>query len=491
MAESRIEQRPIARVVERLARDFGDRLTTAQAVREQHGRGESHHRTQSPDAVVFPTSTEEVAAIVRLCAEHGVPVIPFGAGTSLEGNVSAMRGGVTVDLSRMTRIVRVSAEDLDCTVEAGVTRQQLNSHLRDMGLFFPIDPGGEATIGGMAATRASGTNAVRYGTMREAVLSLTVVTADGRIIRTARRARKSSAGYDLTRLFVGSEGTLGVITEVTMRLHGIPEATDVAVATFADLKQAIDTTVALIQSGVPVARVELLDDEQMKAINAYAKADHPLRSTLFFEFHGTPQSVAEQRETARAFAQDFGAESFRTADTREERAALWRARHQAFYATVALRPGGRGWASDVCVPLASRRLHLRSQGASAEVVRARDHRRACRRRQFPCRLQRVARRSGRHAGSRPHQRGNDQAGDRLRRNLHRRAWCRHGQAALHGSRAWRGARPDARRQGGARSPRHFQSGQGDPAGEVAAERPLTVPRVRQCDQAAASSSPAA
>ena len=349
--ESETRSSALSRVIDRLKADFGDRADTGLALREQHGRGESHHGTLAPDIVVFPNSTAEVASIVRICADDGIPIVPFGAGTSLEGNVSAVYGGVTIDLSRMTRIIRVGTEDLDCTVEAGGTRQQLNSYLRDKGLFFPIDPGGEATIGGMAATRASGTNAVRYGTMREAVLSLTVVIATGKIIRTAQRARKSSAGYDLTRLFVGSEGTLGVITEVTIRLHGIPEAVDVAVVTFGDLKSAIDTTVALIQSGVPVARVELLDDAQMKAINAYAKTDHPVRPTLFLEFHGGSQSVVEQRETAMALADEFGAKSFRTADNAEECTALWRARHQAFYATVALRPNSKGWSSDVCVPI--------------------------------------------------------------------------------------------------------------------------------------------
>jgi D-lactate dehydrogenase (cytochrome) len=334
-----------------LQQRFADRFSAAQSVREQHGRGEAHHGARLPDAVVFARSTEEVADIVRFCAAHALPVIAFGAGTSLEGNVAALKGGVTIDLSQMNRVLRVSPADLDCTVEAGVTRSQLNAFLRDTGLFFPIDPGADATLGGMASTRASGTNAVRYGTMREAVLSLTVVLADGRIIRTARRARKSSAGYDLTRLFIGSEGTLGIITEVTLRLHGIPEAIFAAVCPFETLAGAVDTAIAVIQSGVPVARIELLDDVQMRAVNAYSKASHKVANTLFFEFHGTAASVAEQAELARAIAADNGGTDFRSAGSPEERSKLWQARHEAYYAAVAMRPNARGWATDVCVPI--------------------------------------------------------------------------------------------------------------------------------------------
>jgi D-lactate dehydrogenase (cytochrome) len=341
----------IQAILPELKQRYGDRVSTGLAVREQHGRGESHHATRPPDVVVFPQSTEEASAVVKLCAAHGVPIVPFGAGTSLEGNVSAVRGGVCIDLSGMNRILRVSPEDLDCTVEAGVTRKQLNEDLRDTGLFFPVDPGANATIGGMAATRASGTNAVRYGTMRESVISLKVVLADGRIINTARRARKSAAGYDLTRLFVGSEGTLGIITEVTLKLSGIPEIVGVVVCTFPDVRSAVDATVAVIQCGVPVARVELLDDAQMDAINRFTKTNHPVMNTLFFEFHGTPASVKEQTAQVEQLVREFGGTDFRAADAPEERTALWQARHDAFYATVALRPGSQGWASDVCVPI--------------------------------------------------------------------------------------------------------------------------------------------
>jgi D-lactate dehydrogenase (cytochrome) len=338
-------------LVQNLRDLFGERLHLGEAMRKQHGQSEAHFPDMPPDAVVFPHSTEEVVALVRLCVAAGVPVIPFGAGTSIEGNTSAVFGGVSVDLSEMNAILSVNAEDLDCTVQAGVRREQLNEYLRDQGLFFPIDPGANATLGGMASTRASGTNAVRYGTMREAILSLRVVTPDGRDIRTARRARKSAAGYDLTRLMIGSEGTLGIITEVTIRLHGIPEAISSAVCSFETLGGAVDTVVQSIQIGVPLARVEILDDKQMKAVNLWSKLDYPEQTTLFFEFHGTQAGVAEQVAMVREIAASNGGGEFRWSNLPEERSKLWKARHEAYYAAVNMRKGAVGWATDVCVPI--------------------------------------------------------------------------------------------------------------------------------------------
>jgi D-lactate dehydrogenase (cytochrome) len=320
-------------------------------VREQHGNILTWIANQPPDAVVFPQSTDDVQDAVRICAQHKMPVVPFGTGTSLEGHINAPFGGVTIDFRDMNRILAVHAEDLDCVVEPGVTRKQLNEYLRDQGLFFPIDPGADASIGGMSATRASGTNAVRYGTMKDNVLSLKVVLATGEIISTSRRAKKSSAGYDLTRLFVGSEGTLGVITEVTVRLHGIPEAISGGICPFPSVEAACNAAIATIQSGIPVARIELLDEVQVRASNAYSKLTLPETPMLFLEFHGTTAGVAEQSERFGEIATDLGGGPFAWTTNTEERSKLWQARHDAYWAAVALRPGTRPFATDVCVPL--------------------------------------------------------------------------------------------------------------------------------------------
>ena len=330
---------------------LGDRLSTSAAVREQHGKDESYHPSAAPDAVAFARSTEEVAEIVRICAAYKLPVIAFGTGTSLEGHVAALRGGVCIDVSGMDQVLEVNAEDLDCRVQAGVRRKQLNEYLRDTGLFFPIDPGADASLGGMTATRASGTNAVRYGTMRENVLGLTVVLADGRVIRTGGRARKSSAGYDLTRLFIGSEGTLGVITEIQLKLYGIPEAVSSAVCSFETLEGAVNAVIQTIQMGIPVARIELLDEVQMDAINRYSDLSYPAQPTLFFEFHGSDAGVREQTERVGEITSEFGGGDFHWATRPEDRNKLWQARHDAYYAAMALRPGCKGWATDVCVPI--------------------------------------------------------------------------------------------------------------------------------------------
>jgi len=301
--------------------------------------------------VVFAQSTEDVVALVNLCAEFEIPITPYGAGTSMEGNAMPIHGGVSLDLSRMDKVIAVNAEDFDCVVQPGVRREELNVHLRDQGLFFPIDPGANATIGGMASTRASGTNAVRYGTMKDAVLSLEMVTPQGKVIRTARRARKSAAGYDLTRLYVGSEGTLGIITEVTLRLHPVPDTISAAVCSFDTLGGAVDTVVEAIQCAVPLARVEILDTKQMAAVNRWSKLDYPEAPTLFFEFHGSAANVAEQVETVKMLAEANGGSDFAWSNLPEERSKLWRARHEAYYAAVNMRAGAIGWATDVCVPI--------------------------------------------------------------------------------------------------------------------------------------------
>ncbi|MFN4143997.1 FAD-binding oxidoreductase [Aestuariivirga sp.] len=330
---------------------LGERLSTAPAVREQHGKDQTWNPGAPPDAVAFVKSTEEVQRIVATCAKHGTPVIPYGTGTSLEGHFSAPFGGISVDLSGMNRILEVNAADLDCRVEAGVTRKQLNAHLRDQGLFFPVDPGADASIGGMTATRASGTNAVRYGTMRENVLNVTAVMANGEVIRTGSRARKSSAGYDLTRLLVGSEGTLGVITEVALKLYGIPEAIVSAVCPFPSVEACCNATITAIQMGIPVARIELVDAEHVKAFNAYSKLDLRVTPTLFLEFHGTDASAREQAETFAAIAEEQGGGPYSMATKEEDRQKLWQARHDAFWATRSLMPGKEAFATDVCVPI--------------------------------------------------------------------------------------------------------------------------------------------
>jgi D-lactate dehydrogenase (cytochrome) len=339
-------------LTEHLKALLGDRCSTNPTQREHHSHGESWHVAGEPDVVVFPTSTDEVQAIVAIAGRFAAPVVPFGAGSSLEGHVNALSGGVSVDMTRMNRVIRVSTEDLDATVEAGVTHRQLNKELANTGVQFWVDPGADATIGGMAATRASGTAAVRYGTMRETVLGLTVVLADGRVIRTGGRARKSASGYDLTRLFVGSEGTLGVITEVTVRLHGLPDGISAAVCPFPTMEGAVKTVMTTIQLGIPVARLELLDEQQVDAVNRYSKLQYPVQPTLFFEFHGTSErSVAEHAQLVQEIAAEHGGTAFTWATTTEDRTRLWHARHNAFYAALAMRPGSTAWTTDVCVPI--------------------------------------------------------------------------------------------------------------------------------------------
>ncbi len=363
------EQRPVpAAMLSALQRRFGARCSTNAAVREQHGRDESPYPVTPPEVVVFCDSNDDVAAVLRLAHEHAVPVIPYGTGSSLEGHLLAVQGGVSVDVSAMTQLLRVNAEDLTVTVQAGVTREQLNREIKDLGLFFPIDPGANASLGGMAATRASGTNAVRYGTMRENVLGLTVVTASGDIIRTGTRARKSSAGYDLTRLFVGSEGTLGVITEVTLKLYPLPEAVSAAICHFPDIATAVDTTIRVIQMGVPIARCELLDVNAVRAVNAQSKLGLREAPMLLMEFHGSPASVREQAEVVQALATDAGGEDFEWASTPEERTRLWTARHKAYFAGMQTNPGCRSVTTDTCVPISRLAEIIEASIADAETT---------------------------------------------------------------------------------------------------------------------------
>ena len=347
-----LARRPFpAELLDALRSTFGERVSTAEAVRAHHGRDESRFDPQLPDAVVFAQSTEDVQTIVKLCARHQVPIIPYGNGSSLEGHLLAVQGGVSIDLSQMNRVLSINAEDLTVTVEPGISRKQLNEALRDTGLFFPIDPGADASIGGMSATRASGTNAVRYGTMRENVLGLTAVLADGRVIKTGTRARKSSAGYDLTRLFVGSEGTLGVITEITVRLYPQPEAVSAAVCAFPSMAEAVRAVIETIQMGVPIARVEFIDALAVRAINKHSNLGLREKHTLFFEFHGTEAGVAEQAQTVQELAAQNGGEGFEWATRPEDRSRLWNARHSAYFAMLQLKPGCRAVTTDVCVPI--------------------------------------------------------------------------------------------------------------------------------------------
>lgn len=341
----------IETVVGILKQQLGEKLQTGEAIRNQHGHTTTYIRTQAPDAVAFPQSTDDVAAIVRVCAEHKVPVIPFGTGTSLEGQVNAPAGGICVDVSEMNEILDVQAEDLTAVIQPGVTREQLNTYLRDRGLFFPIDPGANASLGGMTATRASGTNAVRYGTMKDNVLSLEVVMANGEIVRTAKRAKKTSAGYDLTRLMVGSEGTLGLITEITLKLQGIPEQISSAACSFPTVDAACRAVMAVIQYGIPVARIELLDTMSVKGVNAYSKLTLTEAPLLLLEFHGSEAGVAEQSELFGQIAEEFGATGYQATTSTEERNKLWQARHDAYWAALHLRPGAKGISTDVCVPI--------------------------------------------------------------------------------------------------------------------------------------------
>lgn len=330
---------------------FGDRLSTAAAILEQHGKDEAWHKPAPPDAVIWPHSTEEVSRIARICNEHGCPIIAWGAGTSLEGHVIPIQGGITLDFGEMNKVLAIHPEDLDCVVQPGITRKRLNEELRDTGLFFPIDPGADATVGGMAGTRASGTCAVRYGTMRESVLALEVVLADGRVIRTGTRAKKSSAGYDLTKVFVGSEGTLGIITEVTLRLHGVPEATSAAICSFPTARDAVNTAIQTIQMGIPIARIEYLDAAAVKAVNTANGYDMAEAPTLFMEFHGSEAGVAEQAETVGELAADNGGSNFEWTTKPEDRNRLWSARHNFAYSVGHQHPGKRLLATDACVPI--------------------------------------------------------------------------------------------------------------------------------------------
>ena len=374
-----------ASLIDSLRGLLGERVSTSASVREQHGRGESWHPAQAPDAVCFAQSTDEVASIVRLCATQATPVIAYGSGTSLEGQVQATRGGICIDLSNMNEIIEVNSDDLDCRVQAGVTRRQLNQYLRDTGLFFPVDPGADTSLGGMTATRASGTNAVRYGTMRENVLGLTVVTANGDVIKTGTRARKSAAGYDLTHLFVGSEGTLGIITEIQLRLYGLSEAISAAVVNFPDVRSAAEATMLTIQLGIPIARIEIVDRGYLRAINAYSKTDYAELDTLFLEFHGTRDGVAEQVRMFDEISRDFGATGLQWAEHEEDRQKLWRAASRRLLCRSRRFPRlSRLRHRRLRTHLATRGLHFRDAGGHRRIRFVRAHHRSRRRRQFSC-----------------------------------------------------------------------------------------------------------
>ena len=477
----RPEPQALAGAIEALAARFGNRLITSQAVREQHAHTTTWLPTQPPDAVVMAQETADIQDVVRICAKHGVPVIAFGTGTSLEGQVNAPAGGVCIDLRDMNKVLEVHADDLDCVIQPGVTRKALNEHLRDQGLFFPIDPGADASLGGMASTRASGTNAVRYGTMRDNVLALKVVRGDGEIITTGTRAKKSSAGYDLTHLFVGAEGTLGIISELTIKLRGIPETIAAAACSFETVRGACQATILAIQTGIPVARIELLNAEQVRACNAYSKLTLPETPLLLLEFHGSETEVAEQSKNFSEIARECGGGDFTWTTRPEDRTKLWQARHDAYWSVKALRPGAGVVATDVCVPISRladcvteteedlKRLNL----LSPIVGHVGDG-------NFHCSLvcdvddaRRDGARRGVHASP-----GRARAGDG--RHLHRRARHRAGQAEISQGRTRpRGARCHARAEAGARSAEHLQSRQ-DRAGGVAGRQRRRAFIARMC-----------
>jgi D-lactate dehydrogenase (cytochrome) len=458
--ETSVEASSVESAIAEIAKLLGDRLSTSAAVREQHGNDLTWNPGASPDAVAFAQSTDEVQAIVAACARHRVPVIAYGTGTSLEGHISAPYGGICIDLSQMNAIIAVSPEDLDCRVQPGVTRKTLNQHLRDTGLFFPIDPGADASIGGMTATRASGTNAVRYGTMRENVLGLTVVMADGTVIRTGGRAKKSSAGYDLTRLLVGSEGTLGIITEIGLKLYGIPESIAAGVCPFPSVDAACRAVIATIQCGIPVARIELIDEVHVRAFNAYSGLGLKETDTLFVEFHGTAAGVEEQAELFGAIAAEEGGGPFVKATHEEDRNKLWQARHDAYWAVQALAPGKSSLATDVCVPISRLAdLRRRDPGRSRRGRAVRAHRRPCRGRQLPRRAILRPRRFGRGGARRGISRPAGGAGHRHGRHLDRRTRDRQRQDEVSRARAWRRGGRHARRQAGARPGQHHEPGQ--------------------------------